>query len=152
MRAQPVVNRSFWSKSKRKYRVDISPDCKVSPSLSSKDLPEDVLEGWFAHELGHIMDYKDRGAIGLIGFGIMYSLFTFYRVGAERMADIYAIEFGFASRILATKKFILNHSDLSNKYKQQIENYYMSPGEVELFLEKKGASPLLADDAGLLSN
>ena len=150
MQAQPKLNFKFWFRKKREYLITISPDCKIDKSLKTLELPEDVLGGWFAHELGHLMDYKNRTAPFLILFGLMYSLFTFYRVGVERMADVFAIQFGFAAEILATKKFILSHSHLSDKYKQKIENYYMSPGEVEVMLQEKVESELIGKDAGLL--
>lgn len=128
MNAQPLFNASFFSPKRRHYLINIR------DNLHLRDLPEEVLIGWFAHELGHLYDYLPRSAFSLLGFGVGYLSLPNYRTGAERKADLYAIEQGFGQEIIATKKFILEKSDLSDAYKQRIENYYMSPDEVALLV------------------
>lgn len=136
MRAQPVLDAKIFSPTKRTYKIEISNHPNFAQYLSIAELPEVVLVGWFAHELGHVMDYFHRSASNLIHFGLGYWLFPNFRIGAERKADLYAIENGFAKEILATKRFILEHSSLPDIYKNKIEKYYMSPEEVALLLEQ----------------
>ncbi len=81
--------------------------------FSMADVPSDVLIGWLGHELGHIMDYREKSAMGLVIFGFRYITSDNYIKEAERAADIYAVNRGMGDYILATKNFILNHSHLS---------------------------------------
>lgn len=136
MRAQPVLDAKIFNTKKRTYKIEISNHSNFAQYLKIEELPEIVLVGWFAHELGHVMDYFHRSAGNMIRFGLGYWLFPNFRIGAERKADLYAIENGFAKEILATKKFILEHSSLPDFYKKKIEKYYMSPDEVTLLLEQ----------------
>jgi hypothetical protein len=146
MRAQPVLNWRFWNRKRRAFRIEISTRTTLSEQIRLADLPASVLIGWFAHELGHVMDYIDRSGWDLLRFGMGYWLFPTHRLGAERKADIYAIEHGYANYLLATKKFILEHSDLPNAYKNRIRKYYMTPEEVRLVVAGQPDVPTLRMD------
>lgn len=142
MRAQPIIDSQFWNTSTRRYKVEISNHAKLKEYIRIDTLPEDVLVGWFAHELGHIMDYLDRGVWSMIKFGIGYQYFHTFKIGAERKADVYAIEHGFASQLLETKKYILENSKLPDAYKNRIERFYMSAREVQLIMDEKVANEM----------
>ncbi len=131
MQAQPVRNIHFFNKKKRAYQVTLSNDIELEKYFKPEDLPEEVLVGWFAHELGHVMDYFDRSGWNLIRFAVGYLLFENHRIGTERRADVFAIKKGFADYLVATKQFILDHSKLPEEYKQRIKKYYMTVEEVE---------------------
>lgn len=135
MRAQPIFNAAFWNPSKRAYKVEISNHTKLESFIKIAELPANVLIGWFAHELGHVMDYLDRSGWNLIRFGLGYYFFPTFRMGAERKADLYAIQANFAKEIIETKTFILEHYEMPNVYKDRIRKYYMSPQEVGLLIE-----------------
>lgn len=144
MRAQPIINHQFWNKKKRHYRIDVSNHVRLEHYIPVQELPEDVLVGWFAHELGHIMDYQDRGVMAMIRFGLGYLFMPTYRMGAERRADIFAIEHGFAKYLVATKKYLLEHSTLPIRYKKRLEKFYMSPDEIAEIVahqESEGTQP-----------
>lgn len=145
MRAQPILNFQFWDRKKRHYRIDICDHTTLEHATPLRKLPQEVLIGWFAHELGHIVDYQNRTPLGMLRFGLGYLLMSTYRIGAERQADIYAIEHGFFDYLLATKKYILEQSSLPNHYKKRIEKYYMSPDEIALLLEKRESDDLKMD-------
>jgi hypothetical protein len=72
MQAQPVRNLHFWSKKKRAYRITMSNHIKFEQYFKPEELSEEVLVGWFAHELGHVMDYLDRSGWDLIKFAMGY--------------------------------------------------------------------------------
>ncbi len=131
MRARPILNRHFFSKNKRQYTVEYSKYTKMDPSMRTRDLPPDVLRGWFAHELGHIMDYLDRSWIKLLQWGVNYAISRHARMGMEKMADLHALKFGFTKEIITTKQYILEHTHLASKYRKQIGKYYLSPEEIE---------------------
>ncbi len=143
MKAQPKFSSIFRSKKKRAYVILMSEIFKIdSLQLSIKDVPENVLIGWLGHELGHIMDYHRRSSLNLMLFGIQYWISPNYIREAERIADTYAITHAMQDYILATKKFILNHSSLSEKYKARIRRLYLSPDEILILVKEQETNKL----------
>lgn len=129
MAARPVVRRLFGDK--RMYDIIINPVFKLPHSIEPiHQLPDDVLIGWFGHELGHILDYEERTVWGIARFGLLYGLSKRYIRKAERVADTFAVNRGMAPYILSTKEFILGHSDLSPRYKNKIARLYLSPDDI----------------------
>lgn len=131
MQAQP----SFWSllksRRKRSYYIFISETFKISgKTFKTVDIPKDIMIGWLGHELGHILDYQNRGKVNLIWFGIKYLLIEKHIVEAERAADTFAVNQGMENYILKTKNFILNHAEIDQNYKNRIQKYYLSPEEI----------------------
>lgn len=145
MRARPILNRHFWRRGSRQYRVEISNHVKLDKILGIREMPREVLVGWFAHELGHVMDYLPRTIWSLLNFLIGYLFFAEARRGAERQADLFAIEAGYADQLIATKKFILSHSDLPASYRANIEKYYLSPEEIAMLLEREETEEIRMD-------
>lgn len=137
MQAQPKVSNLFKGKDKRSYYVFISSRFLIEEEeFSMADVPPEVLIGWLGHELGHIMDYRDKSAMGLVIFGMRYITSRNYIKEAERAADTYAVNSGMGDYILATKNFILNHSHLSDSYKERIARLYLSPDEILALVNK----------------
>ena len=131
MQAQPSRANLFKGKNDRTYNIFISSRFLIEDEeFSMADVPSDVLIGWLGHELGHIMDYRDKSAMGLVIFGLRYITSDNYIKEAERAADTYAVNSGMGDYILATKDFILNHSHLSDSYKERIARLYLSPEEI----------------------
>lgn len=145
MNAQPIFNRYFFVRKRRQYLVNVSNNMHLKSHVNIHELPEEVLVGWFAHELGHVYDYLYRSAFGLIRFGLGYLWLANFRTGAERKADIFAIDRGFGQEIIAAKQFILDQSDLSDAYKKRISLYYMSPDEVALMVQGEERDDLRMD-------
>lgn len=83
--------------------------------------------GWIGHELGHILDYEGRSNAGMISFGYRYYFSPAYVKHAEMVADSLAVERGMGNYIIATKRFILNHAELPQAYKDKISRLYLSP-------------------------
>lgn len=144
MRAQPVPGWGIISRNSRAYRVQMSNHLEIEQYIKVENLPREVLVGWFAHELGHILDYHQRSFIGLVTFLIGYLLFPRYRSGAERQADMFAVAKGFGKELLATKSYILDQSDLPDRYKDRIRKYYLSPDELETFLMNEEETPFVS--------
>lgn len=131
MQAQPEFSNLFKGKDDRSYNVYISSRFLIEEEeFSMADVPSEVLVGWLGHELGHIMDYREKSAAGLLIFGLRYITSSNYIKQAERAADTYAVNAGMSEYILATKDFILNHSHLSDSYKERIARLYLSPEEI----------------------
>lgn len=138
VQARPTFQSFFKKRSNKRYVILISETFKISDrEFTTKDIPSNILIGWIGHELGHIMDYQNRDKINLISFGVNYLFSDSFIVEAERTADTYAVAQGMENYILATKNFILNHSDIAVSYKNRIKKYYLSPEEIMAMVEER---------------
>ncbi|TVZ52121.1 hypothetical protein [Dokdonia sp. Hel_I_53] len=136
MQAQPTWASFFKSRKKRSYIILISRNILIDQDeLKFSDVPNDVVTGWLGHELGHVMDYRERSSFGMLIFGIKYLYSGAHIREVERTADVYAITHGMGTYILKTKNFILEHANISELYKERLRSLYMSPEEVMHMLE-----------------
>lgn len=108
-------------------------------------IPDTVMIGWIGHELGHILDYQGKTNLDLVSFGYRYLFHDDFVKEAERVADSLAVERGMGHYIIATKRFILDHADLPQSYKDKISRLYLSPDviveQVRKLEEKKLQQP-----------
>ena len=131
MQAQPVFSTLLLPKSQRKYQINISALFRLNhAAIPIHQIPENIMIGWIGHELGHIMDYEQRTSWGLVRYGWGYVFSEKYLRKAEAMADTYAVNHGLAEYIVATKRFILNHAELPQVYKDRISRLYLSPDDI----------------------
>ncbi|WP_055435331.1 hypothetical protein [Lacinutrix algicola] len=140
MQAQPSFGSFFKLKGKRSYNIYISETVNISGEVFyTKNMPKDVLIGWIGHELGHVMDYRNRSNLNLIWFGLKYILSDNHIAEAERTADTYAVKSGMEKYILITKDFILNQANIDKKYIARIKRYYLSPEEIMEIINQRDA-------------
>jgi len=139
MQAQPRFTSFFKRKENREYVILISRNIQIEGEhFTMEDIPSDVKIGWLGHELGHVMDYRERTNFGMLIFGIKYLFSSAHIKEVERTADTHAVAHGMGDYILKTKNFILDNASLSEKYKERIRRLYISPEEVmELINENK---------------
>lgn len=138
MQAQPVFKSLFGQKKNRRYVILISERFKIADtSYLTKDLPKEIMIGWLGHELGHVMDYKNRSNWNLIWFGLKYIFSRRSIQEAERAADRYAVQGGMEKYILKTKDFILNQAGISERYRERIKSLYLSPEEIMELVEER---------------
>lgn len=139
MQAQPkTVSLVINNKDNRSYRIKVSRYLKLEDEwIPIEELPKNVLLGWIGHELGHIKDYTDRSAVGMMHFGAKYFCSPKFITQAEVNADSYAVAAGMAHEIIALKQFILNHDRLPEEYKAKIRRLYMSPGEIMSMVDEE---------------
>ena len=135
MRAQPYIFTLLKPKKNHAYKVEFSNNTHFKNFVNVMNVPENVLKGWFAHELGHIVDYQHHSFLGMIWFAIKYFFSDRFKVLAERRADLYAIQYGLTDYILDTKKYIIENSNLSDKYKTRIKKYYLTIDDVHKLVE-----------------
>ncbi|WP_338196848.1 hypothetical protein [Flagellimonas marinaquae] len=141
MLAQPTWSGLLKPRKERSYVILISEKFKISgEEFKTVDVPRDVLIGWIGHELGHVMDYQQRGNLNLMGFGIRYVMLKEFVKKAERAADSFAVSRGMSNYILKTKRFILNHANIDNGYKERIKQYYLSPDEIMEMVKKQDST------------
>lgn len=139
MQAQPRLSSILKANHKRSYVIRISDHFIMEGKrYEISKLPFDVLVGWLGHELGHVMDYLERSLPSMAGFGLGYVFSANFMKGAERTADEFAVSHGMGEYIQATRNFILNHSDFTQKYRDKIRKLYLSPKEIiEIVQEQK---------------
>lgn len=142
MQAQPIISLKSFFTGVKKYRIKLAVYVKDSEEILISELPDDVLTGWFAHELGHLVDYEPRSNFGMIIYGLRYVFSEKFKRSAEHEADSIAVANGFAEEIIATKKFILYNDFLGDGYKSVINKYYMSIDDVEIFMDEDHAPTL----------
>ncbi len=134
MQAQPVYSTLLGRKKNRRYRINISLEFKLVQShLPILTIPDEVMIGWIGHELGHILDYEGKSNMEMISFGYRYVFHSSFVKHAEMLADSYAVERGMGNYIVATKRFILDHAELPQSYKDKISRLYLSP---DIIVEK----------------
>jgi len=137
MQAQPKISGLLKNRKNRSYFIFISEKFKIEDEIFDvTTVPSEVLIGWIGHELGHIMDYRDRSGVDLVWFGVKYITSKNYIREAERAADTYAVNHGLGKNIIATKDFILNHSKLSENYKNRIQDLYLSQEEIMVLIDE----------------
>ncbi|MCH7399605.1 hypothetical protein MM236_16520 [Belliella sp. DSM 107340] len=132
MQAQPRILTMFIKgKEKREYRIKITRSFDFEEGeVLIEDVPHDALVGWIGHELGHIMDYKNRSTANMMHFGMRYMLSNKRLTEAELAADTYAISCGMGHQILMVKNYILNNVNFEDSYKNKIRELYMSPLQI----------------------
>lgn len=137
MQAQPKFSGLLKSRKKRSYIINISESFNIEgDEFTVNEVPSDVLIGWIGHELGHIMDYRNRKGFNMVIFGARYLMSKRHIRKAERAADTYAVNRGMGEYIIATKDFILSHANLSDVYKARIKRLYLSPEEILELVEE----------------
>ncbi|MBC2840554.1 hypothetical protein [Robiginitalea sp. SC105] len=137
MSARPTLATLLLGPQSRTYLIRVSPAVRLGNKLEELPaLPEDVLIGWFGHELGHIKDYTHCSGIDMAGFGLKYLLSPSFRRAAEFRADYFAVENGLQEYILRTKHYILHEADIPPAYKARIRKYYCSPEEIEALVQE----------------
>ncbi len=142
MQAQPVFGTLLKNKKNRRYRVNISTTFRLIHSqMPILEIPDEVMIGWIGHELGHILDYEGKTGAGMISFGYRYYFYPTFVKHAEMVADSLAVQRGMGNYIVATKRFILDHAELPQAYKDKIARLYLSPDiiveQVRILEEKK---------------
>lgn len=131
MQAQPVFSTLLNRRKNRAYQINISAMFKLThTAIPIHQLPDAIMIGWIGHELGHIMDYESRSNVGMVGFGLSYVLSPDYVKKVEQIADQYAVNHGLGKYLIETKRFILNHAELPQAYKDKIARLYVSPEEI----------------------
>jgi len=95
-----------------------------------------VLRGWFAHELGHVVDYQKRTALEIALYGLRYLSSGSYRRRAEHKADQIAFAHGFLDDILKTKEFLFHNDLIQESYRKKMMKYYMSIDEAQSWMKE----------------
>ncbi len=130
MWARPTI-KSFFKK-EMDYIVFVSKDMIYQKFMDT--LSQDAFVGWYAHELGHVVDYNMRGKLGVLWMGVEYMLFSKGRARMENRADKIAIEHGYGCQLLASVNTSKAH--LPNWKKKQVERFYLKRSQLEKLIKE----------------
>lgn len=144
MAAQPTKDLVWLPAARRSYQIVMHPHPTFANGEPLQQLPEAVLVGWLAHEMGHLMDYRPRNRWGMLRFLLGYLLSPRYRRRAEKVADTFAVNHGLGEFILKTKLYLVEHQNLSLTYKARLMKHYLSPEEIIAMIEDQ-EGPLLPE-------
>ncbi|MCA9351329.1 hypothetical protein KC929_00945 [Patescibacteria group bacterium] len=111
---------SLWKK-ERVYFVAVNTN-KFDGILSQ--LSEDDLVGWFAHELGHIVEYNEMSNRKFIFFVIQYLFDIRFRFLVERRVNALTVNSGFAKELIGAWEKFLTLEGVHPRYKQYIIKNY----------------------------
>lgn len=131
MLAQPAFNNDILNKIKRKYTIYVNNNRGRIKGLDYSKMSRDIQVGWIAHELGHIVDYSQRGALSMVGMGWNYVTSPQFKHKVEHAADIIAINRGFGMELKKSVQYLLTHPDVSLKYKMKIKEHYLSETDID---------------------
>jgi len=146
MQAQPIIGLGNLFTDKKRYKVQLAQTVRDAEDLIIAEVPTAVLKGWFAHELGHIVDYEIRSNMNMVGYGLKYTFSDKFKKACEHQADSIAIEHGFHEEIIATKKYLLQNELVPEAYKEKLRKFYMPISGVEMCLKE---NPPIKPDVSL---
>lgn len=130
MKAQPIIKLKNLFTEVKEYKITVGYHVMDSDTLV-ENIPETALEGWFAHELGHVSDYEQYSNLGMIVYGLKYIFSESFKKKVEHDADYIALKKGFKKEIIATKKYILLGGLFSDRYISNINKYYLPLKSIE---------------------
>ncbi len=93
-------------------------------------VPLNAQIGVLGHELGHIIDYQNKGTFGIIKTGIGY-LFNNTKSKLEKKVDWIAVNHGLKKELVAYISYILNESNAPENYKNYKKKIYYSPQQLD---------------------
>ncbi len=114
---------------KREYFVFINTE-RSKNGLLLEDIPFNAQIGIIAHELCHIIDYHFKTNWEIIKTGFWY-LKKRNQEDYEKAVDYLVIKKGLGHQLRDWSHFVLNNSNLTTKYKQTKETYYLKPEQID---------------------
>ncbi|MGY5353097.1 hypothetical protein ACXGQW_11180 [Wenyingzhuangia sp. IMCC45533] len=134
MQAQPKISFSSLFNGVKSYKIEMGIYLKDT-DIKLSEVPSEVLQGWFAHELGHVEDYEQHSNSGMLWYGIRYFSSKKFKKKVEHNADYIAFKRGFRKELIATKKYILYSELFTEKYLKNINTYYLPLETLEKMAE-----------------
>jgi len=129
MQARPV--RIFG---KRKYKICINNNENYE-GIKFDDIPFNAKIGIIAHEMAHILDYKNKKAKELANT-LMKILNKKERIAYERTVDSLTVVKGFGYQLRDWAQFAMYESSAVDEYKQFKKDTYMNPAEIDSMISK----------------
>ncbi len=126
MKCRPKTTSFLFPWKKHEYVISVNSKEKFSRySIPVHSLNDILLTGWFAHELGHIVQYERMNLIEFITFPFKYFLDLDFRKNFEIEATDIAREVGFKNEFNEVENFLVNDQRVSKKYQERFKRFYV---------------------------
>ena len=137
MAARPKASSIFKKKKNRKYIILInSSQNKLKAPLLS-DVPFEARVGVIGHELAHIVDYKRKSFIQIIGNGIAYVISNTFKRNLEHKIDKIAIKKGLGKGLHQFRLFVEEDANTTDQYRRFKDNIYLSSADIEKLVKSR---------------
>lgn len=131
MLARPIISSILRSKEKRQYQIIMKKRFFIkNKQFANGRIPSDVIVGWLGHELGHVLDYRDKSAVNLTWFGVQYYFCDSFIKKAEITADKNAVERGLIKELIQAKEFSRNDTYFPKSYIEKLKHLYPSIAQI----------------------
>lgn len=128
---------SFFKKPEKRTYVLYINNRKEFKGVLYRDVPHEARIGLLAHELMHVRDYQSKGFGGLVGRGWQY-LSKRGKKKFEHEIDQMVIDAGFGFFLYSWSAYVLEESDIDEKYREFKRRVYMKPKSILTELNKLG--------------
>ncbi len=129
---------SVFKKINKQYIIHINDNLQKTGILLYQ-APFDAQVAVIAHELAHVMDFKNRSFLEMALWGAGYS-FIKRRTKIEKRADKMVIKYGLGWQLYSWTDFVLNHSTSNKHYLKIKQTRYFLPYEIKEYMDKLNAT------------
>ncbi|MGQ7870554.1 hypothetical protein [Sunxiuqinia sp. sy24] len=133
MASRPSIDFIFRKKENRQYKIYIDTQVKKEQGLLLSDVPYNAQIGVIGHELAHIADYENKTTMGVVLTGLGY-LFHPFRRKLEHKVDEITIAHGLGHQVKEFSAYVLNESNVSEKYKKYKRKIYYKPQQLSTLM------------------
>ncbi len=109
----------------------------VNPKVFEKNAPDDGVRSIIAHELAHVLYFKKRNRLELLGLVNLTS--KNFTQQFERKADLEAISRGYGEGLKSYRNWL--YQNISAMKLEEKKRNYFSPDEIDLLLKKLNEKP-----------
>jgi hypothetical protein len=143
---KPFVSRSDYFQSRFSIgafltRRQMQYILRVNPAIEDRDCPETAIRAIVAHELAHMLSFKRRNRLALLGLIRLASADNTREF--ERRTDLLAISRGYSEGLKEYRRWLYRNvpkQSLPEKYRD-----YFSPEELDAINEKLRVNPRMMD-------
>ncbi len=136
MAARPTIGSIFRLRDNRRYVIAINDTRNRRKAPLLKNAPFTARVGVIGHELGHIVDYRNKSFITIVGNGAAYVVSKKFKRNLEYKIDSIAIRRGLGEELLSFRHFVENDAKTTRQYRAFKKDIYMSSSEITQIIKK----------------
>lgn len=126
MNSRPCITSFLFPWRRHNYIISINSRKNFSRySVPTGLLNETILTGWFAHELGHIIQYERMNLAEFVAFPFKYFFSLSFRKNFEIEATDIAKEIGFGNEFSEVENFLRSDKRVNKKYQERFKKFYV---------------------------
>lgn len=134
VQVRPAVWSLLHPRDRRTYQVFIN-SARNFDGVFFNDVPPKGQIGILAHELAHILDYRNKNFFQIIGTGLRFAS-NKARASYEQSVDLLTIHKGFGEHIYRWTYYLENKSMASDSYKAFKDLIYFSNAKINVLISE----------------